>query len=252
MSRPHTDPWFIPWIFQIPFRIRGDILIRKLFPGVWYPAEEKKNFGLGDSSNPKYYNLGYRCFNMQTNLKKGLCKGTDKLSYPSKQISVGYHTLLNKFLVGIQISVWYQSPLTKVLQGIIPLWAKFRELSNLSSKISAGPVSMPMLVSLSTSVFVFLSCPWPYPCRCLCPCPCQCPFPCRCPHPVRVRLPVLVSVCVRVQFPVSVHDPVPASANVPVHVHDHDNETDVHVHGHGHGQGYVWRGHVFIHCSWSW
>ncbi len=130
MSWPHTDPWFIPWIFQIPFRIRGDFLIRKLFPGVWYPAEEKKNFGLGDSLNPKYYNLGYCSFNRQTNLKKGLCKGTDKLSKLYDMILLGHEQLVgrpthrNKFLWGIiqsdrsnQISAGFNNPYTQTSSG---------------------------------------------------------------------------------------------------------------------------------------
>ncbi len=90
-------------------RIRENIRIRKLFPGVWHPEESLKKFELGDSLSMDPFDLGKCSFYMKSFLKKYPFKGTGKpakryylimrgheqasgVSYPSKQISAWYHT----------------------------------------------------------------------------------------------------------------------------------------------------------------
>jgi hypothetical protein len=106
--------------------------------------------------------LGWCSFYMKSFLKKYPFKRTGKpselfylilrgheqasgVSYPSKQISAGYHIPQNKFLRGIiplgtnfcgvsdrskQISAGYHTPINKFLRGFIPLRTNFRGVSD--------------------------------------------------------------------------------------------------------------------------
>jgi hypothetical protein len=138
-----------------------------------------------------------------------ILRGPSTGSYPSKQISAGYHTPRNKFLRGIMplgtnfCGVLY--PCTQIFAGYHAPQNKFAWSirSDPSAQIYTGSMSCPCLCLCPCSPHCSRPCPCPCPCPRSCPCPrprtCPRPRPRTCPHP-----PVPVTVAVLVPVPVSV------------------------------------------------